>query len=130
MLRILAVLVASLVIWGLTAISRVNVSVHESEQALLRVAFSARPERIETCRTLSDAELADVPQHMRQRVLCEDATATYRLHVSSNNVVLDSRVVRGGGLRNGGRKATNAAPSRNPSIIQDGVLDILEVEIG
>src|SRR5688572_26417674 len=35
-----------------------------------------------------------------------------------------------GCFRNGGSAATKMAPSRNPSMIHDGVFDIFEVEIG
>ena len=94
-----AAVAAALVMFFVTFISRVTVPVHRSEQAMLRVAFSARPERIEHCRTSSDSELADVPQHMRQGVVCEGASATYRFRVSNGDSVLDSRIVRGGGLR-------------------------------
>jgi len=68
-------------------------------EARLRLSWGARPERIEVCRTLSEAELADRPEHMRQRVECEGTTATYALEVQVDGRVIDSRVLRGGGLR-------------------------------
>lgn len=67
--------------------------------ARLRVAFSARPERIERCRTLSADELANVPQHMRQAVVCEGTTASYRLEVRRDDSLLASALLHGGGLR-------------------------------
>ena len=66
---------------------------------MLRVAFSARPERVESCRTLSADELASVPQHMRQAVVCEGTTARYRLDVLHADTVVATAEVRGGGLR-------------------------------
>jgi hypothetical protein len=67
--------------------------------ARLRVAFSARPERIEKCRTLSADELANVPQHMRQAVVCEGTTAAYRLEIRRDDSLLARALVHGGGLR-------------------------------
>jgi hypothetical protein len=72
---------------------------HDDAEARLRVAFSARPERIERCRTLSDSELAGVPAHMRQRVVCEGYTARYRLDVRRDDSLVATAVLRGGGLR-------------------------------
>lgn len=69
------------------------------EDALLRLAWSARPERIETCRELSADELARLPAHMRQPVVCEGRTAEYRLRVVHDGRTVHDRIVRGGGLR-------------------------------
>jgi hypothetical protein len=68
-------------------------------EARLRVAFSARPERIETCRTPSESELANLPAHMRQGVVCEGTTATYRLEVRRDDSLVATALLRGGGLR-------------------------------
>ncbi len=65
----------------------------------LRLSWSARPERIETCRRLSDAELAERPQHMRMRWECEGLFARYALDVRADGGVLAADTVRGGGLR-------------------------------
>ncbi|MBA4072228.1 MAG: hypothetical protein C0497_10395 [Gemmatimonas sp.] len=67
--------------------------------AMLRLSWSARPERIEQCRRLSDAELAARPQHMRLRWECEGRFARYLLRVSVDGRVLAADTVRGGGLR-------------------------------
>ena len=92
------VLVAAAVL-AVTSGSHVPVAANPSGRAMLRVAWSARPERVETCRTLGDAELAALPQHMRQRVVCEGTTARYRLAVRRDGELLASAVLRGGGLR-------------------------------
>ena len=81
------------------AASHVPLRVHPSPDARLRVAFSARPERVESCRTLGADELAELPQHMRQSVVCEGATARYRLQVLIDDSLALSTVLRGGGLR-------------------------------
>lgn len=72
---------------------------HADGSARLRLSWGARPERIEVCRRLSEAELADRPEHMRQRMECEGTTATYALEIQVDGQKIDSRVLRGGGLR-------------------------------
>ena len=84
---------------GLVALSNFPVRVHEAPDARLRVAFSARPERIETCRRPSAEEEADVPAHMRQTEICEGTTARYRLEIRRDDSLLVTSLVRGGGLR-------------------------------
>ena len=83
------------IVWGASA----PITVHGSDQAMLRLAWSARPERIENCRQLSEEELARVPAHMRQPVACEGASAEYRLTVRHDGIVVADRTVHGGGLR-------------------------------
>jgi hypothetical protein len=65
----------------------------------LRLSWSARPERIEVCRTVSAEELAREEEHMRQRVECEGHFATYALRVEADGRLLSESVVRGAGLR-------------------------------
>lgn len=67
--------------------------------ALVRLSWGARPERIERCRAQSDEELAKLLPQMRQRVVCEGTTARYRLEVRRDGALVASAVVRGGGLR-------------------------------
>ncbi len=72
---------------------------HTGDSARVRLSWGARPERIEICRTLSEAELADRPEHMRQRVECEGTSATYALAIHIDGQLIDSRMLQGGGLR-------------------------------
>lgn len=72
---------------------------HGGDSARLRLSWSARPERIEVCRTLSAEELARREEHMRQRVECDGRSATYTLRVEADGRRIDETVVRGGGLR-------------------------------
>jgi hypothetical protein len=74
-------------------------TLHHPDQAMLRLAWSARPERIERCRQRSQEELARLPAHMRQPLSCEGTTAAYRLSVRDEGRLVVERVVRGGGLR-------------------------------
>lgn len=72
---------------------------HSAATARLRLSWSARPERIEVCRTLSAEELRERPEHMRQRVECEGSFATYALRVELDARVVGDVVVHGGGFR-------------------------------
>ncbi len=96
---VLGVAVAVAVIVATAAASHTSLTVHGDDASMLRVALSARPERVENCRTLSDEELAELPQHMRQRVVCDGVTARYNFQVLRDDVLLASAEVRGGGLR-------------------------------
>jgi hypothetical protein len=75
------------------------ITVRESEQAVLRVAWSVRPERIERCRQQSEEELARLPAHMRLPMVCEGASAQYRLTVRHDGRIVAEQTVHGGGLR-------------------------------
>jgi hypothetical protein len=70
-----------------------------AREARVRLSWSARPERIERCRRLSDAELAQLPAHMRLRLQCEGGFASYLLTLRVDSTVIASDTVRGGGLR-------------------------------
>jgi hypothetical protein len=75
------------------------ITVHGSDQAILRLAWSVRPERVEHCRQQSEEELERLPAHMRQPVICEGTSAQYRLTVLHDGVVAAEQLVHGGGLR-------------------------------
>lgn len=93
------VLVALAATAALTIASRLPVAANGSDDAMLRLAWTARPERVERCRTLGDDELSALPAHMRQQVVCEGTTAQYRVDVSRNGELLATDHLRGGGLR-------------------------------
>lgn len=98
--RIAGVLVAAGALVLLRAGSLTPLRTASDGTAMLRLSWSARPERIEQCRRLSDAELAALPQHMRLRWECEGRFARYLLSVSVDGRMLAADTVRGGGLRN------------------------------
>jgi hypothetical protein len=83
----------------LAATSTLSLPHHSSNDAQLRLSWSAMPERIEVCRTLSEDELAGLAEHMRQRVQCEGTSASYDLTVSADGNEIATAIVRGGGLR-------------------------------
>ena len=85
--------------WALAASSGVSIPWHQAGAAELRLSWSARPERIEVCRTLSVEELAALPAHMRRAVECEGRSATYDLQVTVDGAELEQMLVQGSGLR-------------------------------
>lgn len=95
-LGLTAALAATLGIWWG---STVRMSPHASGDAVLRLSWSARPERVEECRPQSEDALARLPPHMRQAIVCEGTTAAYRLEIRRDGTVLADELVRGGGLR-------------------------------
>lgn len=72
---------------------------HAPGRAALRLAFRARPDRIEVCRAPTAEELEQVAAHMRQERICEGIAASYQLRVLIDDALLLDRTVRGGGLR-------------------------------
>lgn len=87
------------VLAGIVWASNAPVPVHRSDDGILRLAWSVRPERIEKCRQRTAEELAQLPQHMRQAMSCEGTTAEYQLQLRVDGVLVAERLVRGGGLR-------------------------------
>lgn len=85
--------------WGLAASSALPAPWYRAEAAMLRVSWVARPERIEECRDLGEAELAARPAHMRQARECSGSSATYRLRVMVDGTSAADLVLEGGGLR-------------------------------
>ncbi len=96
--RAMGLTTALLVTAGIAWASAVRIPSSQAV-AVLRLAWTARPERIEDCRPQTDEELAKLPAHMRQSVVCEGTTATYRLEVRRDGTVITDQIVRGGGLR-------------------------------
>jgi len=94
---IVAASVLSLV--ALRAASFVPTTDARGDSAWVRLSWSARPERVEHCRRLSDEELEARPAHMRLRFECEGRFARYllQLTIDGTNAVHDT--VQGDGLR-------------------------------
>lgn len=97
--RVLAVLVACAGVAAIVRGSNVHIGADPSADSQLRLAWSARPERVEDCRQRTEEELARLPQHMRQPLACEGTTAEYRLQVRVAGALVLDRFVRGGGMR-------------------------------
>ncbi|MFN2317066.1 MAG: hypothetical protein ABR551_01045 [Gemmatimonadales bacterium] len=97
--RLFAWLLGAAMVAGLVAASHAPWRAHPEPDGVLRLNLSARPERIERCRTLSEAELASRPAHMRQPVICDGEAAGYRLVVSQNGEPVLNEALSGGGAR-------------------------------
>ncbi|HZJ00639.1 MAG TPA: hypothetical protein VFD22_08240 [Gemmatimonadaceae bacterium] len=96
----LSALVTALLLAAVARLSGSPVSTGNAGASRLRLSWTARPERIETCRTLSQKELEEREEHMRLRVECEGRFATYALKVFVGEQLVHSSVVHGAGLRN------------------------------
>lgn len=94
-----ALLATSIALAAIAAGSATPVPFHPGDAGRLRLSWSARPERIEVCRTLSDEELERVAEHMRRRVECVGQFASYELVVLVDGRPVATSVVRGAGLR-------------------------------
>ena len=100
LMRWTAATVASAVaVFFLTLASAAPVPYHRAGMSRLRLSWSARPERIESCRAVSHEQLEREEEHMRQRVECEGRFATYALRVEVDGRVVTESMVRGAGLR-------------------------------
>jgi hypothetical protein len=84
---------------GLSWISQAPITPDTSDQALLRLAWRARPERIERCTTQGPDALAALPPHMRQTTICDGVNASYHLTVRRNGALVAEQLVEPGGLR-------------------------------
>jgi hypothetical protein len=98
-LRVMGLVVAVAVTVAIAQASVLRMRLNPSDAAVLRLAWTARPERVEDCRPQTEEELSKLPAHMRQSVICEGTTAAYRLEVQYQRQVIAEQVVRGGGLR-------------------------------
>lgn len=94
---VVAILVATALRWSSSLPSGTRTA--REQPAQLRLSLSARPERVERCRELSDDELAKLPAHMRLRTKCEGYLAQYLLTIAVNERRLTADTLRGGGLR-------------------------------
>lgn len=79
--RLVGAAVAVVSVAALGALSQLPYTPEPGPEALLRLSWRARGERVETCRELSEEEQRNLPQHMRRERICEGTTAEYRLRV-------------------------------------------------
>ena len=97
--RTLASVATAAATFVLARASAAPVPYHRAGVARLRLSWSARPERIESCRAVSHEQLEREEEHMRQRVECEGRFATYALRVEADGRLVTRSVIRGAGLR-------------------------------
>ena len=91
------VTVATLV--GLAALSHVPYAYEAAAGGELRLAWRARSTLVEACRRRTAEELARLPAHMRQEMVCERGVAPYRLHVALGATTVVDRLVAAAGAR-------------------------------
>jgi hypothetical protein len=94
-----AVAATALAMFLLARSSAAPLPFHRSDAARIRLSWTARPQRIEVCRTLSAEEIQARPEHMRQRVECDGRFASYTLKVEVDDRTIGESVIRGSGLR-------------------------------
>lgn len=98
--RLLAATVAVAAAVALRELSIAPLAGAPADRAILRLSWSARPERVERCRRLDDEELAKRPAHMQLRYECEGHFTRYILDVRVGTRVVANDTLRGGGFRN------------------------------
>lgn len=92
-------LVSLALVAGIGALTRVPYATGSGTEALLRLSWQARGERVERCRRATAEELAARPAHMRQEVICEGRqVAPYTLRIAVDGRVVDSGRVAGSGM--------------------------------
>lgn len=84
---------------ALAALSQVPWVPERSPDAILRMSWRSRGERIEHCRALTAEEQENLPEHMRQRETCEGRNAVYRLAVEIDGARAVSEIAQGSGAR-------------------------------
>lgn len=93
----LGIVVAAGSVAALAALSAVPWTPEPGPEAVVRLSWRARGERVEVCRDLSAEELEALPQHMRRDRVCEGTTAEYRLRVEVNEEERVDQRVQGSG---------------------------------
>lgn len=97
--RLVGLAVGIVATFAIAWCSQVPGAAPRTDDALLRLTWRARPERIEHCVTATPEALAAMPPHMRQTTVCEGISASYRLEVRHDDRVVAERHVKPGGLR-------------------------------
>lgn len=94
-----AVVMALLAAFAVGALTRVPYTVGDGDLAAVRLTWRMAGRAIEDCRTLSEAELAERPAHMRQPEVCESYVPPYRLRVQVDGETIEDILVLAGGAR-------------------------------
>lgn len=97
--RSLAALVAAGAMLALAALSQLPYTPPAAGDAVLRLSWRTRGERVEECRRLSPEEIAALPAHMRREEVCEGRLLPSHLRVEVDGRVLVDDSVRAAGAR-------------------------------
>lgn len=82
---------------ALAVLSGIRYTAEARDDAVLRLTWRTRGERVRSCRRLTPEELARLPVHMRQEEVCERGGMPYRLRVTVDGTPLLDHVIRAGG---------------------------------
>lgn len=96
---LVGVALAVAVTLAVAALSRVSYAPPGSEDALLRLSWRVRGERVEECRHPTGEELEALPVHMRRAEVCEGRVLPYHLHVELDGRTIMDDTVRAAGAR-------------------------------
>lgn len=77
-----AALVTVAAMFGLGVLSRAPYNAAEHADAVVRLSWRARGERVQECRSLTEEEKAKLPRHMRPPQVCEGRFLPYVLDVT------------------------------------------------
>lgn len=88
---------AALLLALLVVVTHVSVS-DPTPGALLGIAVRTMAGTVQDCRTLSDEELAALPQHMRRKEVCETHGVPYRIEVRVNGETRLDRTYTAAGI--------------------------------
>jgi hypothetical protein len=98
-LTLIAATLLALVFAGLTGVlSDLGYASPEVEQSELVVSFSHPGASAENCRTLSEAELAEIPLHMRKPVQCDRGRSAVRVAVQIDGVEIMRKSIAPAGI--------------------------------
>jgi hypothetical protein len=84
---------------GIGALSQAPWTAEPGREAVLRLAWRARGQRVERCRRLTPEELERLPVHMRVEEECERRVAPYRLDVVLDGGRVVAETVHSAGAR-------------------------------
>ncbi len=97
--RIAGLALAAAALAATTVLSQWPWQAEQGGRSLLRISWRARGERIEDCRRATAEELAALPAHMRQEVVCADPrVAPYRLRGAVDGRSLVDSTAPGSGI--------------------------------
>jgi len=94
-----AITVALATTLAIGALSRGPYTPDRADNAIVRLAWRARGERVEQCRRLTEEELERLPAHMRQEEQCEGRILPYRLQVRVDGAGVLDELVHAAGAR-------------------------------
>ena len=97
--RIVAWLLALAITAGIAALSRVPYAAESTGEALVRLSWRARGERVQECRPLTEEERRSLPSHMQRGEVCEGRISPYELTLVLDGERIIQDTIHGRGVR-------------------------------